>query len=170
MRSSNNKNINHEDETITTLLGTDMNRHVTSVDSDLDWLSKFLLFNSTRTHSIYHIKTADELRRFASDRTWGLVLVDHIFTKERYKSIIDLANKASLVLAHDAESSHDVYKYAENKVTAHFKYACKMSMFNETQYKSTLMLSNFIDIRFLEHVFGRIKYSAKVVACNYKDF
>ena len=152
----------------------DFNRHLTSVDNDLDWLNKFIIFNSTNTHKIYHMKNIKDLTKFGSDKKWGFALVDHKLGEKRYRNIIDLAHKATIVAAHDAEVIHDHgYGYVRNKALDHYKYICKMSMWHTGNHKdlytSTLIMSNFIDITFLEDVFKRIKYKWEVVACEYKN-
>ena len=149
---------------------------MTSVDHDIDWLYRFLLFNTTSTHSIYHMKDINQLNSFGSNKEWGMVLVDHKLGEERSINIIDLAKKAQIVLAHDAEiRGAGDYRYVKNKVTDHFKYICKMSMFHTDDidkdgYTSTLMMSNFIDITFLELVFKKINYNRKVISCDYRNY
>lgn len=156
--------------------GADFNRQVTSVDHDLAWLQRFLLFNTTRTHSIFHMKDIQQLKTYGSDRKWGMVLVDHKLGEERFINIIDLKNKADIVLAHDAENrGAGNYKYVEKKVTDHYKYVCKMSMLHSDNeendgYTSTLIMSNFIDLSYLEQVFKKIKYNRKVIACDYTKY
>lgn len=148
---------------------------MTSVDNNLEWLSKFIFFNTTRTHSIYHVQTNDELNTFGSQRNWGMALVDQGLVYDRYKSVIYLAHKASVVLAHDAEIyREDIYHYHE-KAVMHYKYVCKFSIWQTrskpgAKYISTFIMSNFIDITYLEQVFKQIRYQDKVVACNYHDY
>jgi hypothetical protein len=114
-----------------------------------------------------------QLLTFGSDRQWGMVLVDHKLGEERYKNIIDLANKASVVLAHDAErNGAGNYRYVEKRVTDYYKYNCKFSIYNNgvgaaAGWTSTLIMSNSIDITFLEDVFMNVKYDRKVVACDF---
>lgn len=122
------------------------------------------------------MEKATDLKTFGSDRDWGMALVDHKLGEERWINVIALAKRAKIVLAHDAESrGAGNYKYDEKKVTTHFKYVCKMSMQHTDDiinygYTATLIMSNFVDITFLEEVFNRIKYSRKVIACNYKEY
>jgi hypothetical protein len=154
-----------------TLIGADFNRHVTSVDTDKAWLAKFLSFNKTKTHSIYHMENAEQLEKFVRDRKWGLVLVDHIFAEQRPTDVIKMAELATIVLAHDTEiANENYYGYVKARVTDHFKYVCKLTIFHDRGHISTLMLSNFIDITFLEDVFKKIDFSTKVIACDYKNY
>jgi hypothetical protein len=150
---------------------------VTSVDHNLEWLSKFLMFNKTKTHSIYHV-TGTELETFGSERKWGMVLVDHGVANSRLKVAINFANKSTIVLTHDAEIIQDYYSYHTvkdgKKLVDYFKYVCKFSMFdrplNPTGHSSTLIMSNFVDITFLEEIFKQINYPTRVIACDYKNY
>lgn len=122
------------------------------------------------------MKDIQQLKTYGSDRKWGMVLVDHKLGEERFINIIDLKNKADIVLAHDAENrGAGNYKYVEKKVTDHYKYVCKMSMLHSDNekndgYTSTLIMSNFIDLSYLEQVFKKIKYNRKVIACDYTKY
>ena len=116
------------------------------------------------------------LRAIEANTMERMALVDHKLGEERYINIIDLAQKADIVLAHDAEiRGAGNYKYVEKKVTDHYTYVCKMSMLHTDDlekdgYTSTLIMSNFIDLTFLEQVFKSIMYNRKVIACDYKNF
>jgi len=37
-------------------------------------------------------------------------------------------------------------------------------------YTSTIIMSNFIDIAFLELVFKKINYNRKVISCDYRNY
>jgi hypothetical protein len=135
------------------------------------------MFNKTKTHSIYHV-TETELETFGSERKWGMVLVDHGVVNGRLKPAINFANKSTIVLTHDAEIIQDFYSYHTVKdgkrLVDYYKYVCKFSMFdrpfNATGHSSTLIMSNFVDITFLEEIFKQINYPTKVIACDYKNY
>lgn len=146
---------------------------MTSVDSDFEWLKKFLIYNTTSTHTVHHLENIKDLIHFGENKKWGFVLVDHKLGEERYINVQNLASKADIVAVHDAEIIHDSgYKYQEiGKINSYYKYICKMSMWHTDDkkdlYTSTLIMSNMIDITFLEDVFKKIKYDREVVACEY---
>lgn len=131
----------------------DQNRTLVSVDTDLAWISKFLPYNQTRLHRLFHVP--NELLRFGLDRTdrWGLVLVDHMMVRDRAQSAIDFANLSLVVVVHDTEAPSDVnYNYSMSKMLESFKYTCKFSLYrgvkreDPNNYISTTVLSNFIDL------------------------
>jgi hypothetical protein len=108
--------------------------------------------------------------KYGSDKNWGLVLVDHSTAATRYLNIIDLAKKAQIVVAHDAERPSDhMYKYEEKNVRKYYKYACKFSIYtskDKSWYYSSLILSNWYDVQMLEPIFNQIKTDYGHVACN----
>lgn len=48
------------------------NRVLYSVDTDYEWLKKFIIYNSTRSHKIFHV-TESSLFHYGSEKSWGLV-------------------------------------------------------------------------------------------------
>jgi len=154
-------------------IGAEFNRQVVSVDVSLEWVTKLIIYNTTSTHKIYHVKNSD-LETFGRDKSWGLVLVDHggppAYTRSTYA--LDFAHKAKIVVAHDAEKmSEKHFKYEKNKVKNHFKYACKYTAFQNknlirSQYVSTWILSNYIDLKDLKSIFDAIPTDHGHVACD----
>ena len=145
------------------------NRKIVSVDTSYDWLKRFLIYNLTKTHEIYHVSESN-LYEFGLNKKWGLVLVDHAKGGERYRNVISFSKLAEIVVLHDAEKmSENGYKYEHNKVRSYFLYACKFSVYPNAQkdfYTSTLILSNFIKLDFLDGIFNRIKTDYGHVGCN----
>ena len=64
-------------------------RMLVSVDTDLNWLEKFLIYNKTSNHLIYHLEESEQMLTFGLDKTWSLVLVDHIDESKRFFFITD---------------------------------------------------------------------------------
>ena len=89
-------------------MGTLMERRIVSVDTNEEWLSKFVLYNNTAFHKV-HLIPKDEMNSFleSDQENWGVVYVDHGLAEKRYIDVLRFANRSQLVLAHDAESSHD---------------------------------------------------------------
>jgi hypothetical protein len=82
-----------------------------------------------------------------------------------------LAYKAQVVVAHDAEKHRDSkYKYNLMKLRDNYKYACKYSLYmnatKKSDYCSTYILSNFIELEFLSKIFGKIKTDFGSVSCD----
>lgn len=145
-------------------------RNLVSIDTSLDWINKFISYNLTNYHKIYYFKNHQELSEFGKDRKWGMVLVDHTYAALRPFDVINFADKAEIVLAHDAESSSDfMYKYNEKNVRSHFKYACKFSVFHgkqKTSHTSTIILSNKIDLNKLQIIFDKVRTEFGHTSCD----
>ena len=97
-----------------------------------------------------------------------------VFSENATNNLDANDNNDYIIISHASNKIKNSYIFIYN-VASHYKYVCKMSMQHTDDiikkgYTSTLILSNFIDITFLEKVFNRIKYSRKVIACNYKDY
>jgi hypothetical protein len=150
-------------------LGAHSNRHVVSVETNLEWLQKFIIYNSTRTHKLYHLSKS-ELNLYGLNKLWGLVLVDHGDAAARSLNVLNFSKLAMIVLIHDAEqSSEHMYNYVKNKLRDAYKYSCKYSPFSskeKTSTTSTLILSNFINLDNLKDLFGRISNDFGHVACD----
>jgi hypothetical protein len=148
---------------------SDFGRRLVSVDTKFEWLSKFLEYNKTQNHHVVLVD-AESIIKYGSDNTWGLVLVDHSTADTRYLNIIDLAKKAQIVVAHDAEKPSDhMYKYEEKAVRKYYKYSCKFSVYtskDKSSYYSTLILSNWYDVKILEPIFNKVKTDYGHVACD----
>lgn len=147
----------------------DQNRTLTSVDTNLDWLEKFIIYNSTNTHRIYHLGTY-EINKFGLDKQWGLVLVDHIDAGSRSLNVIKFSEIAQIVIVHDTEKSQETfYGYEKNKIRSFFKYSCKYSIYSDAtraSYISTLILSNFVSLNKMKSIFNRITTDFGHVACD----
>ena len=151
-------------------LGAHLNRQVVSVETNLEWLNKFIIYNSTRTHKLYHLSKS-ELNLYGLNRLWGLVFVDHGDAKARNLNVLNFSKLAMIVIVHDAENaSEDLYNYVKNKLRDSFKYSCKYSPFSSkeknTWTTSTLILSNFINIDNLKDLFSRISTDYGHVSCD----
>ncbi len=148
---------------------SDYDRRLVSVDTKFEWLSKFLDYNKTQNHNVFLVDT-ESIIKYGSDKKWGLVLVDHSTAATRYINIIDLAQKAQIVVAHDAERPSDhMYKYEEKNVRKYYKYSCKFSIYtskDKSWYYSTLILSNWYDVKILEPIFNKVKTDYGHVACD----
>lgn len=132
-------------------IARDQQRRLVSVDTDFDWMNKFIIYNSTSLHSLYYLNGYAELESYGLDRKWSLVLVDHKFATKRPLNAIAFAQNAQIVVAHDTEKRSEGYMWMKNKMTEHFKYVCKFSLFVRKQrdhesYVSTTLMSNFIDL------------------------
>lgn len=154
-------------------IGADNNRLVVSLDNNLNWLNRFILYNSTKTHKIFHL-SEDDMNNYGLDKRWGLVLVDHFNARTRSFNAIDFSNLAEIVILHDAEkSSEHMYQYEKNDIRSHFKFACKYSIFTnekKSSYVSTIILSNFINLNQLEDLFKQIKTDYGHVACDFINY
>ena len=151
-------------------ISVDFARTVISVDNSLDWIQQLVQYNTTELHSLIHLSSINDMHKFGINKFWGLVLVDHIYGNERYKDVLNFADRAKIVVVHDAEKlNENLYRYEANKVRGHFKYVCKFSVFNnqkQTSYISTLIMSNFIDLKHFDSVFDNVKTDYGHVSCD----
>ena len=132
-------------------IANDRGLDLVSVDTDFNWMKKFTFYNSTRYHKIYFMRSPNELMSYGTDRNWSLVLVDHIYGDKRPQNVIDFAQKAQIVVAHDTEkSSEPGYLYEKRRMRDYFKHVCKFSLYitgaNRLTYISTTLMSNYIDL------------------------
>ena len=108
--------------------------------------------------------------KFGLNRKWGLVLVDHVFTYNRCFNVINFANLSQIVVVHDSEKTAELrYQYGKYKINDYYKYACKFSLYKtntNTTYKSTTILSNYIDVRKYKQIFDKINSEFSHVTCN----
>lgn len=88
--------------------------------------------------------------------------------ENRYINVINFSKTARIVIAHDAESTNEgYYKYGENKITSYFKYACKFTIYDESDsYTSTLLLSNYINVKRMKKLFDKVKTEYGHVSCD----
>jgi hypothetical protein len=158
-------------------VSTRFNRTVLSVDTNSQWMQKLAQFESG-LHKFMHANSTAELHSFGTMDVpgvqWGLVLVDHGLANERYIDVMNFAKKAQLVLAHDAEKSSDsMYLYDRMKVRDSFKWVCKFSVFHDatrTGHTSTYVMSNYVDLGFLNEVFGKVDTDFGSVPCDFLNF
>ena len=145
-------------------------RHLISVDTDLEWMNKFIIYNVTQEHKLYHLKCKDDIYKFGLEREWSLVLVDHIYGNMRAFNAIAFAQKAQLVVVHDSEKTSAAgYMYEKNNMTGHFKYICKFNLFTKGQsgYVSTTLMSNLIDLEtILTPAFQKVKTDYGHIPCD----
>ena len=109
------------------------------------------------------------MMNFGLNRKWGLVLVDHIFQYNRCFNVIKFANISQIVVVHDSEKSFEFkYQYQKYKINDYYKYACKFSLFQNknSSYKSTTILSNFIDVTEYKLIFDKISSDYIHVSCD----
>ena len=151
-------------------VSVDSNRILISVDNDLNWINQLLEYNGTELHRLIHLKSKDNMHTFGLDRSWAMVLVDHKYGEERYMDVINFAKQARLVVLHDAEKmAEQGYQYEKNRVRDSYKFACKFSIFRDPSksiYASTLILSNFIDLKIFEVIFDKVKTPFGHVSCD----
>lgn len=150
-------------------IATDQKRQMVSIETNYDWLQKFIIYNKTINHKIYRLNSF-KLNYYGLDKHWGLVLVDHIYNTKRSSNVINFSKRAQIVVVHDAEKSQeDFYHYEKNKLQGYFKYACKFSIYSEStqsEYISTLILSNFVNLDKLSDIFNKVITSYGHVACD----
>ena len=143
-------------------LSVDKEKMATSIDTNAQWASKFQFYNETSTHQLL-VMPFEEMINYGSYKNWGVVLVDHGFANKRYINVVKFANNSQIVLAHDAEDPAEMfYKYKHFKVREHFKFSCRYTVFHRnnmslSNHTSTLLLSNFIDVRKFEDIFKNVK-------------
>lgn len=152
-------------------ISTDLKRKLVSIENDFEWLSKFIIFNQTKYHKIYHI-SSDELITYGSNKPWGLILIDHIVPKKRFVNAIKYSKIGKVLVLHDAEKTTEInYRYVKYNVLYYFKYACKFSLYQSKDginghYVSTLILSNYINLDKLKDLFSKIPSEFGHLACN----
>ena len=151
-------------------ISVDFNRTVISVDNNLERIKLLNQYNTTELHRLIFLPTRDDMHKFGIRNLWGLVLVDHVHADERYKDVLNFANRAKIVLAHEAEKKNEYfYKYEENKVRGNYKYVCKLSVYinpGKTSYISTLIMSNYIDLEHFGFIFDKVKTDYGHVSCD----
>ena len=157
-------------------IARDQERHVISVDTDLEWMSKFIIYNLTSTHKLYHFGKIDEFMAYGIERDWALVLVDHSQMSKRAISAIAFAKKAQIVVAHDTETQNEqFFSYRRHRMTDYYKYVCKFTLFRPPNSQglphiSTTLMSNFIDLEdVLSPAFQKIKTDFGHTACDKGD-
>ncbi|RNA30593.1 family methyltransferase [Brachionus plicatilis] len=120
-------------------LAADTNKQVVSIDTDINWVNNFALYNKTKNHKVYCWPSFDQVEKklgIEENKLWGIVLVDHINATQRAFDAKKYANRAEIVLIHDAEKTVEHgYQYEKNKIREPFKYVCKFSVFSLTYVK-----------------------------------
>lgn len=145
-------------------------RHLISIDTNLEWMNKFIIYNVTRKHKLYHLKSKDELNNYGLEREWSLVLIDHCYSETRAFNAIAFAQKAQLVVVHDSEKAAErAYMYEKKNMTGYFKHVCKFNLLRkpENGYSSTTLMSNFIDLEaILKPAFQKVKTDYGHIPCD----
>ena len=110
----------------------------------------------------------EDMMKYGLNRRWGLVLVDHVFKFNRCFNVINFANLSQIVVVHDSENKYESkYQYRKYKINDYFKYACKFSLYTtETLYKSTTILSNYVDVTQYKLIFDKVSSDYKHVSCD----
>ena len=118
----------------TTLLhkiAVDSQKQLLSVDSDINWVSKFKFYNNTKYHKIFSVNNFTNIEHkfgLSKKKMWGVVLVDHINAVQRAFDAKFYAQRAEIVIVHDAEKQGESgYKYEVNGLRSPFKYYCKLT-------------------------------------------
>lgn len=153
-------------------IAADYNRVTFSVDTDQEWVKKFISYNTSRNHRLFYVNNYENLeQKLGFNLTQlGVVLVDHIDAGRRAEHAKQFCNRSKIVIVHDAEKRNDgFYRYEKIFLRSYFKHACKFSLFQNEQktfYISTLILSNYVDLNQFESIFNKIKSDYGHVACN----
>jgi hypothetical protein len=157
-----------------------LNRTVVSVDSNREWIANLSQYvinscdtsNCSGIHKHVLAESMKEMHAVGANKTWGLVLVDHRVTDQRYLDVKRFAGRAQIVVAHDAEDRSDfMYLYKTKKVIRHFKYGCKFSLYGDSKkkyYTSTLVLSNFIDLDVLNVILKKVNTDFGSIPCDFR--
>ncbi|CAF0987751.1 unnamed protein product [Brachionus calyciflorus] len=157
-------------------VSSDLGKDLVSIDTYSDWVNKFVLYNSTKYHKMYVMNNFDNVEKRLSlgNKKWGMVLVDHANATQRTFDAKNYANKAEIVLIHDAEKTVEHgYKYEENKIREPFRYFCKFSVFSrsdKSSYVSTLMLSKTVDFKLMETILNKAKTDYGHISCDHINF
>lgn len=158
-------------------LAVDTGKQVVSIDTDINWVNNFVPYNKTMNHKVFCWQSFDQIEKklgIEETKLWGIVLVDHINATQRAFDAKIYANKAEIVLVHDAEKTVEHgYQFEKNKIREPFKYVCKFSVFtrkDKSIYVSTLMLSNFHDFKQIEKIFDQINTDFGHISCDSKNY
>ena len=136
-------------------IAKDQNRNLVSIDTDLELINKFVLYNMTKSHKLYNISDdLNALTNYSRKRDWALVFIDQSRIMQRPQSKIALfAQKAQIVVLHDNEKQ-------SSKITEYFSYVCTFTLFRppeDSSNVSTSLMSNFIDLKaILTPVFQKV--------------
>lgn len=139
----------------------DFNRKLVSVDTDYEWLQRFILYNKTQSHKIYWLQNEDAALPVPAEKKWGIVLVDQLY-RLRARNVIKYANFSEIVVVHDTEKIREqIYWYEKANIGSYYKYACKFSLYGHLgekgNYSSTTIYSNYIDVEAeLKPIFDRV--------------
>ena len=78
-------------------IGTEINKQVVSIDTQLDWVNKFAFYRLTPNHKILFMTPA-EMDIYGLEKKWGMVLVDHGIAGTRYLNMIKFSQLANIVI------------------------------------------------------------------------
>ena len=158
-------------------LAVDTKKQVVSIDTNIDWVNNFIFYNKTMNHKIYCMPNFEFIEQklgLEDNKRWGIVLVDHINAVGRAFDAKKYANKAEIVLVHDAEKTVEHgYKYEQNKIRDPFKYVCKFSVYTKKDrsvYVSTLLLSNYHNFEQIKSIFDKITTDYGHISCDSINF
>jgi hypothetical protein len=125
------------------LMCRETKRDLVSLDNDTEWFDSNVQWASGY-HKVYFVEDWANSTMIES-RHWSVALVDEKPASNRIKSIKRLAHQANFVIIHDSEpESNKFFKYSW--IYNLFKYR-----YDYTKCRpNTTVLSNFIDLKFLE--------------------
>jgi len=116
-------------------------RNLVTIESDLGWLRFCRQYYQTDGHKFYHVNSFRDAAKLIN-KDWGLVLVDHSPSARRVHEIRKLADKAQILVVHDANEWHErVYHLSTIYPLFKYKYLFKGAE------PHTVLLSNFVDLK-----------------------
>jgi hypothetical protein len=147
-------------------IAKEQSRFLLSTESEFEWMQTFTSLNDTYNHLIVSSKSMCA-KTIDKEKFWGLVFVDHLNAGTRRLDIIHYANRSLVVICHDSEKRFDKRFYKLEKAYPFFKYHCKYSLFfKDGTYKSTSLLSNYVDFSKIKHILHGIETKLKHETCN----
>lgn len=93
-----------------------MGRKLVTLDSDVEWLDKFINFRRS-WHEIREVNSFIALPDLREK--WGLAFVDHGISLQRGQSVVELSGSTDVIVCHD--SCH-FFLYGYEPVLSSFKY------------------------------------------------
>lgn len=151
-------------------ISSEFKRNVYTLDTDSELVEKLMSKATSKQHFFSSTDKLKEIEKFSTSRLWAVAIIDHTFLEVRKADALRLANRARIVIAHDAESTKEsVFGYAASKVTDNYKYVCKYSVFlnkDKSEYKSSLIMSNYVDLTHLHHMFSKVRTQFGQASCD----
>lgn len=104
------------------------NRFVLSCETNKAWLGKFIHFNDSAVHKLYHVNIngpsgVNEWDKYGNDRDWGVVFVDHGQSLRRRVDIGRFMDKTDIIIVHDNQDKG--YYYAPALAKLNFTFTDK---------------------------------------------